>query len=326
MSGCTALTLTSATPQESARAVGERRLLKNAQMEPDAAVLEIFFVRRSMGDASINVDAWREAVDLQIPSDLRFQLKQNGLRFGQVSRQIPTELAQLLKGASDSPKPGADNASARKSASGAASRESADSSNPVKAAETGLADNLENEIQIDSSSNLAKEESVVCRHLEISPHKPCEILASEIYDEVTVLIHHDGGLGGQTYRQAQCVFELKSELEPSGGVRLTLLPEIQYGQSRQQFSVQQGVVKLEYGRNREIINQLKTSVSLKPGEIIILSCDSDLTSSLGSCFFSDASNKGLYQKLLVIRLVQTQHDGLFPSDGEKPLDTAPAAR
>ena len=153
---------------------------------------------------------------------------------------------------------------------------------------------------------------VVRRHLQIRAGRRSEIIASGVYAELPVLMSEPGQLCGQTYHQAQGIFSVKSFPQPDGRVRLELVPELQHDQPLQRWVGDQGMMRLEASRPKRTFDDLALSTELTPGAMLVLSSLPNRPGSLGHHFFTEKENEGrLEQKLLIIRLAQTQHDGLF---------------
>ena len=70
------------------------------------------------------------------------------------------------------------------------------------------------------------------------------------------------------------------------------------------------MLRLETGRPRKVYDDMTMTANLQPGSMLILSSLSNRPGSLGHYFFTQ-NDARLEQKLLVVRLAQTQHDGLF---------------
>jgi hypothetical protein len=112
-----------------------------------------------------------------------------------------------------------------------------------------------------------------------------------------------------------------------------LTPEVHYGEPRARFVGEQGAIRMEAGRSRRVFDNLAISATLAPGHLLVLSSLPSRPGSLGFNFFTTVTAGRREQKLLVIRLAQTQHDGLFDPEQPLPLDdadssasaTAPAA-
>ncbi len=120
---------------------------------------------------------------------------------------------------------------------------------------------------------------------------------------------------GKTFADAQTVFELKAFPLGDGRARLELVPEIQFGPVKQKYVGRDGMFELEVGRERKNFPQLRIDATITPGHTLAVSSGSS-RSSLGGCFFCNAER----QKLLLIRLAQSQYDDLFEFHEEEPLD------
>jgi hypothetical protein len=243
-----------------------------AQMSADSVVLEMFFVRVPFGDPKVNEKLWEQVDEQQFSPDLRERLARNGFRVGLISGQMPSELSKLME-LSDKPVP------------------------------TGQVDGA----KVDS---LETEPRVVRRHLQLRAGQRSEIIASSVYPQLPVLVCESGQLSGQTYDQAQGIFAVKSLPQPDGRVRLELVPELHHDQPRQHWEANQGVLRLETSRPKKAYDAMTMTASLAPGEMLVLSSLANRPGSLGHHFFTE-SGAHLEQKLLIVRLAQTQHDALF---------------
>jgi hypothetical protein len=253
-------------------AVEGKSPLSAVQMSPDSCVLEVCFVRFPFGDPEVNQQLWQEVDEQQFPADLRRRLSRNGFRLGLLDGQIPAALSKLL--------------------------EMKDESRPTGGTS-----------QIDLAE-LDSEGPPVKRHLEIRAGQPKMIVASGVYDQLPVLICEPGELGGETYSQAQAVLVVKTFPQGDGRVRVELVPELQHGELRQRWVGQDGMWRLEAGRQRRVFEEMAFSATLSPGCILLVSSLPDRPGSLGHHFFTEDNGKP-EQKLLVLRLAQTQHEGLF---------------
>jgi hypothetical protein len=246
--------------------------LAPAQMSSDSVPLDMFFVRFPFGDPTVNEKLWEQIDEQQLSPGLRERLTRNGFRAGLLSGSIPIELSKLME-LSDKPAPG-------------------------------------DEITNAKVEEMEAKPRVMRRHLQLRAGKETVILASEVYPQLPVLMCESGQLCGQTYDQAQGVFVLKSHPQPDGRVRLELLPELQYGQQRQRWVGNQGVLRLDTSRPKRTFDDMAITADLAPGAMLVLSSLPSRPGSLGHNFFTENDGK-LEQKLLIVRLSQTQHDGLF---------------
>jgi hypothetical protein len=243
-----------------------------ARMSLDSVVLEMFFVRFPFGDPTVNDKLWEQIDEQQFAPAVRERLARNGFRAGLITGPMPIELSQLLQ--------------------------------------------LENKPALDQHledtkvDDLANEPRVVRRHQQLPPGQRSEIIASGVYPQLPVLMAESGQLCGQTYNQAQGLFAVKWATRPDGRVRLEMVPELHYDQPRQRWVGDQGVWRLEAGRPKRAFADMTLTADLPPGAMLVLSSLPSRRGSLGHYFFTEEKDR-LEQKLLIIRLSQTQRDGLF---------------
>ncbi len=247
--------------------------LQAAQMSPDSVTLDVFFVRCPLGDPVANLDLWQQIDEQQIPVETRRRLSANGFRAGVVAGQIPIALSQLLE---------------------------------LKENSVPASNN-----QAKPITEIGSEEGPMWSHKQLRPHKRSEIVTSEIYPQLPVLLSGSDGVTGKTYQQAQGVLAVSAVPEKDGRVSLEVIPELHYGHEQRNFTASQGGWRIEPGRPRLAFDDMVIAATLAPGQMIVLSCLPNLEGSLGHNFLTTDSSGCLEQKLLVIRLSQTQHDELF---------------
>jgi hypothetical protein len=256
--------------------------LKPAGMSQDSVALDILFIRTPFGDGETNGKLWEEIDEQHFPSEVRRELAKNGFRVGVVGTQMPVGLSKLMPLADE--------------------QRDDDKSGPVSPGRTE-GDSL-----------------VTGWHSQCRPGRRLEIAASGVYDELPVLMCEESGLCGQSYAQAQGMFAVKQFPEVDGRVRLDFVPELHFGQARQRPVPAECGFKLEVRRSRRVFDKLAFSATLMPGQMVVLGCLPNRPGSLGHHFLTQVSSGQREQKLLVIRLSQTQHDGLFAPVKVLPLD------
>ena len=250
-----------------------RSPLAPAHLPPDSVVLDIFFVRFPFGDEGANGRLWQEIDEQHFPTDLRRRLAGHGFRVGLVGGQVPVTLSQMLE-LTDKPPPA-------------------------------------DQIAQASFQKMESEPLVVPRHLQLRAGRRGEVVASGVYDELPVLRCESGELCGKSYPQAQGLFTLKAFPESDGRARLELVPELHYGETRQRYVPTRGGFRVESGKDRRVFDDLMVSAQLSPGHMIVMSSLACRPGSLGHHFFTQETAGQRQQKLLVIRLSQTQHDEMF---------------
>ena len=261
--------------------IADKSPLAPPRMSPDSCVLDVFFVRVPFGDPQANDVLWKELDEQQIPAELRGRLMRNGFRAGVAEGQVPVVLSNLLE-LGDKPAP----------------------SGEVKG--TNLAD-------------LAEKPRVLRQHMQINAGRPGEIIASSVYDQLPVLLSEQDGLSGETYNQAQAIFSVKTQPLPDGRVRIDMVPELQHDQPKQSRIEDQGVMRFDFRRPRRVFENMAVSATLSPGGMLIMTSLPSRSGSLGHHFFTEKEG-GVEQKLLVVRLSQTQQDGLFAAPDQLPLE------
>ena len=94
-------------------------------------------------------------------------------------------------------------------------------------------------------------------------------------------------------------------------MRLELVPELEYGQPRHNWVADHGTLRLDAGRPRKVYDEMAFAATLAPGHMLVLASLPNRPGSLGHSFFTESAGGRLEQKLLILRLSQTQHDDLF---------------
>jgi hypothetical protein len=255
--------------------------LMQAQMSPDSVALDMFFVRFPFGDTTVNDKLWQQIDEQQFSPELRDRLARNGFRVGLISGQMPQELSKLMQ-LSDKPAPSG-------------------------------------ELEGAKVTNLETEPRVLRRHLQIRAGQRSEIVASSVYPELSLFVQKAGQLSGKTFNQAQGIFAVKTLPTPDGRIRLELVPELHHDQPKPHWIGSQGVLRLETSRPKEVYDDMTITANVSPGAMLILTSLPNRPGSLGHDFFTDGDNH-LEQKLLIVRLSQTQSDPLFNPPEPLKLD------
>lgn len=251
--------------------------LKPVRMTSQSVVLDMFFVRFPHGDPEINGPFWYEIDEQKIAPQQRQLLAENGFRTGVISGPLPTRLSQLLQ-----------------------------------LEDKTRVDNLnENSTPVE---DIQKAPTVLRRHLQLRSGRRGEIVAQdELQAELPIILRDSDGLvTGETLYGAQPLFAVHTVNLPDGRVQLRLTPEIQHGEERREFTGgRNGMFKLNIGRECKKYHDLEIATDLASGDFLVLSNIPVREGSLGNRFFCESSSEGRCQKLLIIRLSQTQHDDQF---------------
>jgi len=266
-----------------------RSPLKPLRMSPETVVLDVFFVRFPLGDPESNGPLWDELDETPWPAEIRQKLALNGFRVGLVGgSNPPVPLSNLLE-LKDKPAP------------------------------TGA-------VQEASLTDFADEPRLFRRHMPLRCGGRADILVSGPHDELAAMVCTPTGVEGETYKNARAILSAGASLEPDGRVRLKLVPELHHGDPKPSLVGQPGVLRLEAGQPKRVFQDMTIDTTLRPGQMIVLSSLIQRPGSLGCRFFSQKADGKPQQKLIVIRLSRTQHDGLFDSPEPIPLDMLTAER
>jgi len=249
-------------------------ILQPTQMTPGSAVIEVFSIRLPPEEVDLSSRVWEEVDEQHFPSEVRRKLEKNGFRAGILAGQIPPSLLALLE-LKGKPSAGGD-------------------------------------VQQVKIADLATPSRVSCQHLQTQAGQRYEIAASGVIEKMPILVSESGEIRGRTYEQAQGIFALHVAPQPDGRVQLELVPEIHHGQNRQHWVGDQAIFRLETGRPKRTFEELKLTAVMGPGAVLLLGSQPNRPGSLGHYFFleSNGHDDRLDQKLILVRLSQTQHDDL----------------
>ena len=147
------------------------------------------------------------------------------------------------------------------------------------------------------------------RRLQLREGSQSEIVTSGLRDSLVVLIHEGDQVVGRTFQEAQTVFDLRAYPQGDGSATIHLTPHIQYGPPRQKWIGRDGMFQREVARKAQVFDDLTIKSNLLPGQTMMVT-SFEMSRSLGGNFFRNAESDAV-QKMLLIRLAQSQHDDLF---------------
>ncbi len=128
-----------------------------------------------------------------------------------------------------------------------------------------------------------------------------------------VVANYDNGefKTSEELKEANCHLLVTGKPNDSLSATIQIVPEIAYGPLRQQYVVEDNAFHIEAKRDVIEYDQLEIEMPIRSGEVLMVACDGD-PKKLGSSFFVDPVYGS--QKLLLIRLSQTQVEDYFESD------------
>ena len=242
--------------------------LRPAQSSPDSVTMEIIWARFPADDPQLNSDAWQDIDETQIPPAVRRELANNGFRAGVIGGTLPDEIARALN----------------------SGKSSADTPNTP-----GESQNVD----------LTVDPIVHGRLQQLRRNQRSEVQASEVYPSLSLLVNNARELSGRTYSQAQAIYALRVDPQPDRTAIVELTPELHYGPLQWRWTRGEddsGILRQAQVRDHDVFNQLRMSVRLAPGEMLVLMGLPDAGSRLGQYFHTTNSPEGPQQKLILIRL------------------------
>jgi hypothetical protein len=247
----------------------------------ETSTLDVTFVRHEYELTALNDELWSQVDETAIPADVRSALLMNGLRAGVITGAVPLQLESMLSGQSQT---------ARLSTEGLA----AAANQPVIAP------------------------SLSQRTLHVLPNQRSELLTSDVYERLNLLVREENNEGfGNTYFKAHCALAVTATPLGDGRVRLSLVPEVQHGEPRQQYRGDDGMWRVDSSRPKVSLEKMAFDVVLSPGQAVVLGARADRPSSVGHYFFTEPVAGELEQKLLLIRFAGNKYDQLLLTDGSR---------
>lgn len=258
-------------------ALQEKSPLVPPKSVKNTVILDVLFVRYSPQDHEFRDAVWGEVDELHFPPELRRRLDSNGFRVGVLSGPLPLALESRLQLASTAP--------------------------------AGTTPNTPLPVDLEKKSATRQ------RQLRIGGGRRANILVlgeRERLPELTMLMREDDGrVEGRTFQQVQGLFATKAYPQGDGTVKLELTPELEHGKPQKRFIPGDGMFHVEFGPPHEIIDQLRCTANLAPGQIIAISAHLERPGSLGYQFFTESEGGKTEHKMLLVRLAHTEFDDRF---------------
>jgi hypothetical protein len=242
--------------------------LHPAQPSPDSVTMEIIWARYPADDPQLNSVVWQDVDETQVSPAVRCELANNGFRAGVISGTLPDAIARAL--------------------------------------DRGKSHQDASQLRSDEQTiDLAVEPVVHGRLQQLRRNQRSEIQASEVYPSLPLLVNEGRELGGRTYHEAQAIYALRVDPQPDRTAVIELTPELHYGPPKWRLTRgedETGIFRQAQVRDHDVFHQLRMSVKLAPGELLVLMGLPDAGSRLGKYFHTTTSADGPQQKLILIRL------------------------
>ena len=176
--------------------------------------------------------------------------------------------------------------------------------------------------QRDEASVAENEFSYRHRRLHVRTGRRGKIVASKTFPTLTVLTREENSVRGHTLSQAQCLFGLRAFPLGDGRVRLELNPEIEHGETKNQWVGEEGTLVQKLNKEKLNFDALHIETLLSPGQTLLIGPTPDIK-GLGEYFFTETAATGTQRRYLLVRLAQTQLDDLFGTNTTPQALTTP---
>lgn len=252
----------------------------------DSVTLDVLFVRYPADDKDFNGPVWDEIDELHFSQEARLRLTGNGIRAGILSGPLPMAIEKQI----------------RLSEKSAEKDESAPES-----------------VELDKQPKMKR------RLLRLQAGRRSNILTmgeTERVPEMSLLmLGIDGQPKGRTYRDVMGLFATRAFLNGDGGARIELIPELEHGIAQKRFVPGEGMFKVEFGPPHEVFTDLRIAADLTQGQFLVVGAVPSRPGSLGHRFFTEEKGDVPMNKMLLIRLAQSELDDRFSEvdagDGSK---------
>jgi hypothetical protein len=252
----------------------EVRLPPNPMM-PRAVALEIAVAQIDQDQLETLETLWNQLDHQAIDLETRKRLDQNGLRAGVVPPKPPESLNQLLE---DKP--------------------------------IDVSDLEPWQQQFVRSGHNKQRRLILHERIQNGEGEAHQVPVSDVLPVATWSVAtFDSQSTGQG-EQVRVFCKLTTYPKGDGRVTIELVPEIHHGRQRPTIGVADEAFFFKNQQSVQVLNELKVMYSLRPGETLIMGPNAQL-SELGGVMFGHGQRNDFWHRLLLIRLVRTQHDDLF---------------
>ncbi len=251
---------------------GNNELLQS-NIGPDTVTFDILIIHVPHQQRELLEALWQEVDEQVLDPAVKSRLLGNGFRAGIIGASIPEPLSRLME---------------------------------IKG--RGLRESLEEEVSLEkdhaSALTLSKIQTLQPGKITVIPtlDKPV--------DRIPVLTNAGGSFAAELYRNATTSLSVAADPLPDGSVSLELTPFLTFGDAEPVTKYQYGQLVRTTEQPTKTFDELRGNFPLRPGQFLVIGPSDKYVAGLGRYFFTQGI--GDYDsKIVVIRLLFTQHDKLF---------------
>lgn len=245
---------------------------KKNLLPPNTVSFDVFLIQVPYENRGLVRELWGEVDEQDVPWDQRQVLYENGFRAGLMGAGVPEVLSKLI------------------SLKGRPLRTSLE-----EVSTTG-----------NNTSPLVVSKPVT---LQTGDRSLIDVY-KDVVPSIPLLSFENGEIRGQSYTDAVTMLSVTTKPLPDGSVEFELTPYIQFGSPRIVKRYQHANLVQTEEQPTKTFEELRTRLALRPGQFLVMGVADEQTTGLGHYYFT-RGNGDLEQKLVVIRLLVTQHDGQF---------------
>jgi len=158
------------------------------------------------------------------------------------------------------------------------------------------------------------EQIVARRVLRLLPGKEGRLVARTAVPELVVFESAGGsGVLGRTFRDATSELVLCGWPSADGRSRITVVPAIEHGPQRRNWTGEDGVFQLEAGQERHSYDALQIDVELTPDRLLVVGSHGEIGSSVAAAIFREPSTGD--RRVVILRPLGRVPDPMFDERG-----------
>lgn len=248
----------------------------------DAVTFDALLIQVPYHERDLIQQLWKEVDEQEVGREERSRLNENGFRMGIIGASLPPSLSTLLtlKG------------------------------RPLRST-------LEEETSLtpDESGPTVASKSVT---LQAGNKSLIDIWGDDVVANIPVLKNENGELLGKSYSDARTLVTVSIRPNSDGSVQFEMIPFLRYGDPEMVTRYQRAQLVRTQEQPTKTFDQVRSRLNLRPGQFLVMGAYDEFHPGLGHYFFTRGT-EDIRQKLLIIRLLVTQHDSQFsrfPGFGE----------